>query len=145
MTRDIENGRYLTSSRKREVLQEWRRSVAHATTGPGGPDRAIVPWCERLNRLPGVCTLQSCAGHRGGETLTAGHLWLWLSLEMATEFQGGALALAAQPTIERVYTLYGAWGQEVSVIEFAGEERGCLDASMTTILEHFRSLSCLAA
>jgi hypothetical protein len=103
-----------------------------------------VPWCDRLNALPGVCTVQSCAGHTPEETgggFRSGHVWLLLDEEMSTAFDTRAMELAAQEEhIERVSRIYAPWGQEVTSITFAGNERGLLDESMRIVLEFFLSL-----
>jgi len=124
----------------RDAVRNWRKDEAPSKGGAGFPDPPIIPWCARLNRIPGVCTLQSCAGHRQGRWRSAGRVWLWLTLELSRRFDERALQLAQQPEIERVYRVYSDWGQEVTAIEFRGEEWGRLDASMNVILRFFSSL-----
>jgi hypothetical protein len=140
-------GRFLDPASKgrelrvwRDAVRSWRSEGAPARGGAGFPDPPIIPWCDRLNRISGVCTLQSCSGHRRGRWRSAGHLWLWLTEDMSRRFDERALLLAQQPEIERVYRMYSDWGREVTAVEFRGEEWGRLDASMNVILRFFSSL-----
>lgn len=138
--------RYLTSEAKQHQLVEWRRTLTdwrhagrpeHET---GWPDPSIIDWVERINAVPGVCTLQSCAGHRRGEYQEAGHLWLAFNSTTADAFHRRAFELATNPAIERVATCYHVDGREIVIIEFQGEERGALNASLDTILRFLVSL-----
>lgn len=130
--------RYLDASSKTEELVRWRRLVAdrEGRNCPGDPDPVVVPWCERINSIPGVCTLQSCAGHECGEDggRSAGHFWLWLSSDKAASFKQRAFELARNATIEKVSTIYQPWGQEVALIEFRGTPDGKLDESCAAIV-----------
>src|SRR4030067_2980542 len=106
--------RYLTSKEKRQIVEEWERAVAALPESVpdegderGFPDPPIINWCRRINMLNGVCTVQSCAGHRRVDgSLVSGHLWLRLSREMSTQLDRAALSLATQPCIEQVSRLY---------------------------------------
>ena len=95
----------------------------------------MVEWCERINAIDGLCTVQSCAGHVVHGVSSCGHLWIAMSDYMSARFDELAFDLSAQPGIERVYRLYSSWGQEIVCIEFEGDERGHLHSSMQTILE----------
>lgn len=142
-------GRYLTPFEKERVLTEWRetlRSMPKAVPSDGDergyPDPPIVPWCEELNDVTGICTVQSCCGHKRLDgTFVSGHLWLRLDKEMAARFDMQALALAGASGIERVSRLYSQWGAEVVEIVFLGNERGQLERSMQSILGFLRTLS----
>lgn len=140
--------RWLTPEAKREVLREWaaiRESLGVREGRPGGrgyPDPDIVPWCDEINALEGVCTLQSCAGHvlPGGER-DPGHLWLWLSKPMSGAFDRTAHRLARHDRyIEDVARRYVSWGREVTSITFAGNERASLARSLRLILAFLRTL-----
>jgi hypothetical protein len=140
-------GRYLTSAGKDAALKVYADHRETLITplddrgGRGFPDTDIVPWCDRLNAMPGVCTLQSCAGHRRDGYLTSGHLWLWLAPDVCEAFRRRAFELARlSPPIERVTTRYAAWGQEIACVEFAGNERDRLAESMRVILAFFSDL-----
>jgi len=151
MRRTVKSGcksRHLSPGSKRVELAEFDRyQVAYPTPldDPGGrgfPDPDILPWCDKLNALPGVCTLQSCAGHRHQDgSLSSGQLWLWLSPDVAHAFHARAFELARQsPPIERLYTLYADWGQEIADVRFAGNERGLLAESMELVFAFFSDL-----
>lgn len=141
--------RYLSPAGKYAELAEFDHYKTVYVTPPndsggrGFPDPAILPWCDRLNALRGICTLQSCAGHRHNDgSLSSGHLWLWLSPDVARAFRTRAFQLAKRsPPIERVYTLYADWGQEIADVRFAGNERGLLAESMELIFAFFSDLS----
>ena len=143
---DIGN-RWLTSADKEIVLAAWDelklRPVPKGDCGGVGyPDPDIIPWCDRLNAIPGVCTLQSCAGHvKPGGLRDAGHLWLWLDRSMAGAFDAHAHRLARHVHyIEEVARRYTSWGQEVTVITFAGNDRDRLPPSLRLILAFLRTL-----
>ena len=146
--RPVSENRWLTNADKEFVLVSWSEAKIQPVPegdygGVGYPDPDIVPWCDRINALPGVCTLQSCAGHvrQGGER-DAGHLWLWLSRPMAGAFDSHAHRLARHVSyIEDVTRRYTSWGQEVTVITFAGNERDRLPPSLRLILAFLRTLA----
>jgi tRNA(Phe) wybutosine-synthesizing methylase Tyw3 len=111
---------YLTPSRKRIELAYWMevRVKRDAMTVPpigghGYADPEIYALTDRLNALPGVCTLQSCAGHvvdaadGSGPYHMRASLWLWLSGEMMKRFRAHVWELASyHQLIERVAILY---------------------------------------
>jgi hypothetical protein len=137
--------RFLTPAAKRRELGAWRalRDRLGCQVEQGGfglPDPAMVPWCDRLNRIPGVCTLQSCSGHLAGDYRSSGHVWLWLSENMSAAFDARAFALSAEGGIERVFRVYAGSGIEVTVIEFQGQEAGRLDASMRVVVNFLSRL-----
>lgn len=125
--------RHLTPDHKATILAEWESLAAAADSGPGCADSLIVPWCDRLNAIHGVCTLQSCAGHIENGYLHSGHIWLWLDQAKSAEWDRRAYELATARTIERVTRIYSSWGQEVHCVEFQGEEWGRLTESMKMI------------
>jgi len=126
--------RYLEISEKLLILSDWERTCAETRSGRGFPDQRMLEWCQKINALPGVCTIQSCSGHHEpGGAYTSGHLWLRLSRRSARRFNNRAFALAGEPGIERVSRFYASWGEEVAEIVFLGDERGHLAASMLAI------------
>lgn len=125
------------------VLQAWSWKQQTFYNGrPGDPDPDIVPWCNRINALQGICTLQSCAGHRdnGNIVTRPGHLWLWMDRLTSKIFDASAFELARHRNVERVERLYTAWGQEIASITFAGNERDRLAESMQAILVFLHEL-----
>lgn len=142
--------RYLTPQEKERVLSEREDNLRRwgERGGPEGgdlgyPDPAVIPICEEINRVPGIVTIQSCAGHRKAHGyLTAGHLWLRLDRENSGRFDARAFDLARHPLIESVKRVYAAWGQEIATIAFAGNERDSLPESSTVLLNFLRALRC---
>jgi hypothetical protein len=141
--------RYMTPLGKREAVADWLAKVERMPAAPVGgrgfPDPEMVAWCERLNALAGVCTLQSCAGHAPAspdEGAYSGNLWLWLSEEWAHRFYERGFYLSTIPGIERVRIMLSSWGQEIVDIDFAGNEHGpgFLDQSMRSIVRFFHAL-----
>ncbi len=142
--------RYLTPEEKRLELATWREILATVPKagerdgGRGLVDADIVPWCDRLNEIPGVCTIQSCAGHGNavaGHVGSPGVLWLRLSQELSAALDADAFRLSARkPYIEQVSRFYASWGKEIASITFAGNERDSLHRSMRLIVAFFRSL-----
>jgi len=130
---------------KRLIIREWRAASARKTENSDGlADADMIPWCKKLNRLPGICTLQSCAGHGGvapGHIVSCGHIWLYLDERVSAAFNAKAFVLSCQPNIERVYRLYSHWGQEIACVEFLGNERGELAHSMGAIHGFLKTLT----
>lgn len=111
--------RFLTPEGKAAAIAEWKAVRTKPRPdgdlgGKGWPDLEIIPLVDALNDFPGICTLQSCAGH--GED--RGHLWVWLSVELSSAFNQWGHVLARLPGIERVWRDYSSWGQEIAVVEF---------------------------
>lgn len=137
--------RYLTPAAKRAVLREWAATIRALPPDPsegdrGLPDPDMISWCAEINPLPGLCTLQSCAGHKG-RYRTSGHLWVWMDEERTRRFRERAPDLAVSPCIERVATLYQSDKSEIAAITFAGNDRDLLGESMNVVLAFFRSLA----
>ena len=126
--------RYLTEDAKQTILREWQETRATIKAGPGCPDPGIVPWCDKINSLPGICTLQSCQGHRHDDAIEPGHLWLWLSEAAADRFDRAATYLATErAVIERVSWHYLDDGKKIASVTFRGNERDALEISAATI------------
>lgn len=119
-------------------------------------DAAILPYCDALNALPGVCTLQSCAGHRPGEVSAAApegtrdqwsvrsaHLWLWLDERTANTFYYSAWWLSKNTLMESVSVRFQPYGRQIVELYFAGNDRGSgyLDSSMQIILKFFGEIA----
>lgn len=127
--------RYLTTDAKLGVMAEWEKTKVMPCPdgdlgGRGFPDPEIIPLCDTLNMLPGICTLQSCAGHIGGERERpngeTGLLWLWLDFATSQVLDCFTHVADRLPGIESVSRRYTDWGQEIVVIEFSGDfERAC--------------------
>lgn len=122
--------RYLTPETKEHELKLWRDTVRTAPrTGPllpggsGGVDAEIVPYCTRINNVPGVVTLQSCAGHLQDRTHhTAGQLWIAFSKPMAHAAYIGLPVLALHPRVDRLSFIW-VGGREIFDITFDGLNR----------------------
>ena len=124
---------WLTPEEKKDILDGWedRQTTlmrpATASGGRGFVDAEIVPLCNALNQLPGVCTLQSCAGHAANDSDGAeysGELWLRLDYAMSCRFEKAVHQLASNPLIERVGKIYWGDGKETITIKFQGNEAG---------------------
>ncbi len=131
--------RYLTPPGKKTNLAFWesRKSDPRPSgdlSGKGWPDPEIIPLCDALNQLPGVCTLQSCCGHGG-----AGHLWLWLDEVLSREMDRWGHVLARMHGIEVVSRKYTHWGQEITAIEFDG--RAEFNKACESVLIFFSTLA----
>ncbi len=141
--------RHLAEVEKLGILELWFQDLtslpwqeAAAAGGRGQPDTDMASWCFRLNAIPGVCTIQSCAGHRSGDLFHSGHLWIRLNDLVSQVFDAHALELASNcPPIEQVARLYMSDGQEVAAITFQGNERGSLVVSMGLICSFFEKIT----
>lgn len=131
---------------KLRELQLWEEKKA-GPRGPGGagfPDDRIIPLCDRINRLSGICTLQSCAGHSRSEEQrwsAPGNLWLWFDKWIFNTFVHHGSKLAEDPAMERIDLLYGRYlphdRRVVASITFLGDDKdpGSLERSSNVILE----------
>jgi len=141
--------RYLTAAEKAQELTTWLVACADMpcdvsawSDERGFPDPPMIPWCEKINRLEGICTVQSCGGHRRTDgSIVSGHLWLRLSREVSERFDQTALGFAAQPGIEQVSRLYAPWGAEVAAVVFAAGDRTRLNRSMRVVLRYLRGIA----
>jgi hypothetical protein len=91
--RRLENGRFLTPEAKRQVLVAGMKPVGQDSLAWALPTRTFSPSVTD-NAIPGVCTLQSCAGHVENGYLRGGHLWRWLDGPMSARFNRRALCEA---------------------------------------------------
>ena len=142
--------RWLTPSEKSRILDEWDVTLARLPAlgqgGRGFPDPDIIPWCRRINAIDGVVTLQSCQGHPEGDGESGpGKLWLKLSEELSERFRDRAFELASTDFVDGVELIFQPWGEEVTSITFAGNERDLLDQSLAVVLGFLRSLGSRAS
>lgn len=103
-------------------------------------DPWIVPWLERLNAIPGVETLQSCAGHEFGEVRAAsgetsevdGALWFRahpILRESRLEI------LSAVEGVDAVSKLFGREDFPIVEILFRRRERERVLRTLSELLE----------
>ena len=141
--------RYLTPDEKISEMRMWAESrhlgvinVGDEHGGHGYPDAPIFALCDRLNAIEGICTVQSCAGHRvqaadgSGEHLYCGQLWRRMDEERSAWMLGNAMRLALDPLIEGVALRFQDYGHEVWDVKFRGRERGTL-AESSELLSRF--------
>lgn len=126
------------------LLDAAARLIA-GETPPGSLDAAILPWLVELNRIEGVCTLQSCEGHRDGRFLQDGHLWLRLSGRLEQRLMRAMSDVLALPRVESVSVEYSRHSGNVRPIvslTFQGLERHrSLDGAMAPLLKFLRELA----
>jgi hypothetical protein len=138
--------RFLSEGGKRKELAYWecvkRQWRSGCLRGVGEPDRDIVPWCDRFNALPGVCTLQSCAGHVREGAIEAAHLWIWMSEPVARNFDGDVYVLLRQrPPIDWISKHFLHDGKEIAAITFFGNERDLFGRSVELIYNFMRRVT----
>ncbi len=130
---------FLTDREKADHLTRWSelRGCTSNPTAPGNPDPAIFLLTNALNALDGVCTVQSCAGHRRGQAIDAAHIWLRTSAPVFNAMLRSAPQLVEHDEIEELAVRYGrtASGPIIEII-FAGSERGCLEQSSAILLDY---------
>lgn len=125
--------RYLTDEEKRRELALLAQNQ--------NLDPEIVPYLEQINSLQGICTVQSCAGHKRKDGYQDdGHLWLRMSQSVTTSFCNSAVIVAKHPYITRVARLYQSDGQEIVEICFFGQADGKLEASMQFLVSYLGDL-----
>ena len=139
--------RYLTNIQKQIELLEFKERCTPDCDGLASlPDQNIVLYLLELNRIPGLCTLQSCSGHiekdvrDGTDYVTNGGLWLWLSEELMQRFYATAFELRRQSGIESLRIQFQRHGREFIDISFKGGGHGKLKQSMDVILEFFQEI-----
>ena len=140
---------FLTPARKARCLEEWFGVLSDlewsrgddGMGGRGNPDADMIPWCMRINRLPGVCTLQSCAGHRHEDHVDPARLWLWMDRVRTERFARRAAEIASARGVEHVAQVCMADGQVIATIDFQGNERGSLAVSMQAILGFIEAIA----
>ena len=135
--------RWLTPDRKAQILEAFNetRTLPYGC-GIGGPDEDVLPFCDRLNLIQPIVTLQSCAGHvRPSGYVDMAHVWIWMDSKMTRLFDQVAIGLVANNSeVERVAKIYSSWGQEFFEIMFQGNELGLLDNSTLIIYAYLESV-----
>lgn len=139
---------YMTPDAKAKEMAEFRkRRKEHRPgghlAGLGHPDLDILPYCDEINELSGMCTLQSCAGHGAhrSQGTYVGNLWLWMDAATSAAMDAQAMVLEGSPLIESVSKLYRS-GRVVWDLSFQGNnhEPGRLEDSMRVLLPFLRAL-----
>jgi hypothetical protein len=110
-------------------------------TTSGTPDTEIIGFTDLVNAIPGVCTIQSCAGHLSFEAkaeerlVSPAHVWLRVTEPIHKVILETAPDLVSHDLIEEVNLRFGRCdeGPIVEII-FAGRERGMLDVSAELIV-----------
>lgn len=141
--------RYLDHSEKKQHLEFWSsQREKHPCGGIGGhgfPDPEMFDVCDRLNGMDGVCTTQSCQGHREGQYESDGVLWLRLVEPLARRFYAAAPLLARHKRIISVAAIWGREADDAEVWEiiFFGYYRGAKPfvATMDSIVRFVADLA----
>lgn len=152
----IKRSRFLTVEEKVDHIAEfecykadpsnWRRQHPSAKGGEGYIDHEVLPLCDALNAIDGVCTIQSCCGHQNKHGyIYPGHLWIRLSEELMRRFEEEIAWLLDQDVIQHVSKLYcfqhGNSPHEVIDIKFLGEYHGRMDEAQAVIACFFEGLA----
>ncbi len=144
---NVDIARYLTPEDKEKVLQEFDYVKEYKSFLL---DEEIVPFCDKINKFEGVCTVFSCVGHEQwcteGLMMEWGYLDLWLDKRMFDLFRYYAFELI-NPPIERLEihyqtSMYAELDKETCIIKisFQGKPMNALDESMNIILKFIHSL-----
>lgn len=128
---------YLDETAKQNILCEWGRLIENSGA-PGYPDPQIVPVCDALNRLPGICTISSCEGHGGHGS--SGYLWIRLDRDTAEVFHQHAWTLAGKRGVWSLRFSYDRLEGPVVEITFPSGVAG----ARVTILGFFKHITKLA-
>ena len=133
---------YLTAVTKESTLAYWsqQKLKLRPDGDPGGngwTDPEIVPLVDALNSLPGIVTLQSCAGHAGYR----GHLWIWCDATMARRLEAQRIGLRGVAASWR--ELNDSERRAVATLSFDGLDVSAeaFSQSASTILNFFRGLT----
>ncbi len=141
---------HLTPEGKVQEMAWWEEAKAgpRGKGGRGFPDDRIIPLCDRLNMLDGVCTLQSCAGHAPTESRDwtyPGQLWLWLDEMTFWKFLHTAPSFGEEEGVEDVRVLFNRHNDARATvsIDFRGDDVDdeALGRSTEVIYKHFHRLA----
>jgi hypothetical protein len=117
--------RYLTPAEKTLALESWLRDGE--IDDPGAREQ-----CNRLNRIEGVCTVQSCIGHVKQTSAVARDVQSGC-IEMRLDETRTILFYSAMPTLKAIT------GVEDAVIHFRADEQRCTvwfePGLMTTVVD----------
>lgn len=133
-------------------MAEWAtyRAEPFNPAEVGVPDPDIYPLVDALNALPGICTVQSCAGHvrasplDGADVYWPAHLWIRASETVLRAFQAHVWRLMEYDGIERCAVLYHPTLGDLIDLQFAGNERGRLAESSDWIRRFFVSVAAVS-
>ena len=154
-TATVEPTRFLTEQEKAFELaaferyqadpSNWRRQNPEARGGEGYIDHEVLPLCDDLNQLEGLCTIQSCCGHVNTHGYQyPGQLWIRLSAEMSRRFDARVSELIKQDVIQHVTKLYsfqeGDVPHEVIDLKFWGEPHGRMAEAHAVVAVFFWEL-----
>ena len=142
--------RYLTQEEKTRELHYWYDYMKELPPRPahqqikvedGIQDSEMIPWCNLINELPDVCTLQSCSGHKYPDgSMCSGALWLRLTEKASNNFDKFVFNLSKQKEIESVSRDYTSYGEEVIEIYFRGIDFQSVNKAMEKVLEFVEKL-----
>lgn len=135
----------------REDPSKFRTAHPEAKGGEGWIDPEVLPLVDALNGMEGVCTVQSCCGHRGTaegadgapyEWVHPGQLWLRLSEPVALAFDVNVGVLLAAESVEHVQKLYAyrsmGYPHEVFDVQWTD---GRMDVAEREITDFFRRIT----
>ena len=128
------------------LLMDKQKILFHLEINWPVVDRAIRFYIKKLNEIPGLATIQSCAGHsiktNGPIYHDDANLWIWLSESTMRQFRKYAYLLSKVRGISRLYIMYCPRGEEYISIEFDSiEERKRDLRAIRAIVKFFRFLS----
>lgn len=149
----VKDTRYLTPEGKVAELEYWRSAQRTSVRPPGDAgghgfvDPEIVPWCDVLNAIDGVCTLQSCCGHRTpsadgeGDHVWNGQVWLWLSEPLAMAVYKHIGSLGRSALFDSVALLFGKGQGEREVLDVTFVPKpGNMDRAMKALADFLRTV-----
>jgi tRNA(Phe) wybutosine-synthesizing methylase Tyw3 len=134
----------------RRSRENYRPAHFNARGGEGWIDPEVLPLVDALNTLEGVCTVQSCCGHRhpipddpdGAEWVHHGQLWLRLSESVSRNADERVGVLLAHDVIVHVQKLYSypemSEPHEVFDVQFRD---GHLESASRVIEDFFTSVA----
>ncbi len=123
--------RYMTPIGKSLAMAHWAKAQEESVKPVGDPgghgyvDCEVIDFCEAINAMDYVCTLQSCAGHQlesfddpGTFYIEPANLWLWFTEAAARRFYTVAGDFERSPWVDSVRILF-IDGREIADIVFS--------------------------
>ena len=86
--------------------KEYNLNFLRERIKEGNVDLEFIPYLKQINSIEGICTTQSCTGHKRGKYQDDGHLRFRLSAKMMSAFRRNVQKFYECPNIEFVDLRY---------------------------------------
>lgn len=131
---------FLTTAMKRKILKGLATAIRERAKIRGKKvDRQMIPYLNRFNSIPGVCSRFCCMGHRGGYS---GNFLIFANQKMHNWFSENWSTVAAWPECVNVATgcadFVARWDFEWKVTKHKSYYREFLDKFIPFVRRGYR-------